>query len=47
MALDAVFGGADIRIVRTPIRAPRANAIAERSIGTLHPNALTAKPPGE
>jgi hypothetical protein len=27
-AFDAVFGGADIRIVRTPIRAPRANAIA-------------------
>src|SRR5690349_8204821 len=31
---DAVFTGADIRILRTPIRAPRANAIAERFIGT-------------
>ncbi len=34
-AFDAVFAGADIRIIRTPIRAPRANAIAERFIGTL------------
>ena len=27
---DAVFTAVDIRIVRTPVRAPRANAIAER-----------------
>ena len=27
---DAVFAGADIRIIRSPVRAPRANAIAER-----------------
>jgi transposase InsO family protein len=32
---DAVFAGADIRITRTPVQAPRANAIAERFIGTL------------
>jgi hypothetical protein len=32
---DAVFAGADIRILRTPAQAPRANAIAERWIGTL------------
>ena len=34
-AFDAVFTGADLRIIRTPVRAPRANAIAERFIGTL------------
>jgi putative transposase len=34
-AFDAVFTGADIRIIRTPVRAPRANAFAERWIGTL------------
>jgi putative transposase len=38
---DAVFVGADIRIIRTPVRAPRANAIAERFIGTLRANAST------
>jgi hypothetical protein len=32
---DAVFAGMDIRIVRTPVRAPRANAIAERFVGTV------------
>jgi putative transposase len=37
---DAVFIGADIRIIRTPIRAPRANAIAERFIGTLRRECL-------
>jgi len=39
-AFDAVFAGADIRIIRTPIRAPRANAIAERWIGTLRRECL-------
>ena len=34
-AFDAVFAGADIRIIRTPIRTPQANAIAKRFIGTL------------
>src|SRR6187431_3260211 len=37
---DAVFAGADIRIIRTPIRAPRANAVAERFIGTLRRECL-------
>jgi putative transposase len=34
-AFDAVFTAEAIRIVRTPVRAPRANAIAERWIGSL------------
>jgi transposase InsO family protein len=32
---DAVFASEAIRILRTPVRAPRANAIAERRIGTV------------
>ncbi|MGH4011959.1 MAG: integrase core domain-containing protein [Pseudonocardiaceae bacterium] len=32
---DAVFTSQAIRILRTPVRAPRANAIAERWIGTV------------
>ena len=32
---DAVFTSENIRILRTPVRAPRANAIAERWIGTI------------
>jgi transposase InsO family protein len=39
-AFDAVFAGADIHIIRTPVRAPRANAIAERFIGTLRRECL-------
>jgi transposase InsO family protein len=31
---DAVFASEGIRILRTPVRAPRANAIIERWIGT-------------
>jgi transposase InsO family protein len=51
-AFDAVFAGTNIRIIRTPVQAPRANAIAERWIGTLrrecldHPDRRTAPPPG-
>jgi hypothetical protein len=40
-AFDAVFAGADIRILRTPIRAPRANAIADASSAPSAANALT------
>jgi transposase len=32
--VDAVFTSESIRILRTPVRAPRANAIAQRWIGT-------------
>jgi hypothetical protein len=39
-AFDAVFDGADIRIMRIPIRGTRANAIAERFIGTLRRGCL-------
>jgi hypothetical protein len=38
---DPVLTGADIRIIRTPIRAPRANAIEERFIGSSAGNAST------
>ena len=31
---DAVFASEGLRILRTPVRAPRANTIAERWIGT-------------
>jgi len=39
-AFDAVFAGADIRIIPTPPRASRANAIAERFIGNLRRECL-------
>ena len=39
-AFDAVFTAADIRIIRTPVLAPRAKAIAERFIGTLRRECL-------
>ena len=34
-SFDTVFAGVDIDVIRTPVRAPRANAIAERWISTL------------
>ena len=38
-AFDAVFSSADIRITR-PVRAPRANLVAEHWIGTLRHECL-------
>jgi putative transposase len=35
VTFDHVFTTIDIRIIKTPVRAPRANAIAERFVGTI------------
>jgi putative transposase len=32
---DEVFTSLGVRVIRTPVRAPRANAIAERWVGTV------------
>ena len=40
-AFDTVLAAAGIRIIKTPIRAPRANAIAERWIASARREYLT------
>ena len=39
-AFDAVFTGNGTRIIKTPVRSPRANSFAERYVGTLRRECL-------
>ena len=39
-AFDEVFGTDGIRIVKTPVRSPQANAIAERFVRTIRTECL-------
>ena len=39
-AFDEVFSGNGTRVVKTPVRSPRANSYAERFVGTLRRECL-------
>jgi putative transposase len=39
-AFDGVFTGNGTRVIKTPVRTPRANSLAERFVGTLRRECL-------
>ena len=39
-AFDTVFNTEGIRVIRTPVQAPKANAVAERFVGTVRRECL-------
>jgi hypothetical protein len=41
LAFDGVFSAEGVQVIRTPPRAPRANAICERVVGTLQRDCWT------